>query len=633
MEKNLSSYDKKTLLFPHEVIRSFQNEMIDLISRALEEQKHVVVHAPTGLGKTAASIAPALTKALADGKTVFFLTSKNTQHRIAIDTLKKIKEKHNLADLRAVDVVGKKWMCLQPGVSVLSSGEFAEYCKALREDRKCAYYENLRRGEQLTADARLALSAMKIKSPIHVEEIVDIGADNEVCPYELAMLLAKESQVIVTDYYYLFHPRIRDNFLKKNEKTLEDSIIIVDEAHNLPERIKNLASSKLSTTMLRRAASEAKKFKHDDLISIFERLDALLKQVVPTDKDEEIFPRERFINAVNNHTNYELFKLKCFKAAESIREEQKSSAIGGVGEFLEAWEKEQEGFVRIIAKKRGRSEQAIELSYRCLDPSLVSKKVIQDSFATILMSGTLTPTKMFADLLGFPPMDTLQEELPSPFPQENRLNLIVAKTSTKFTTRSEDQYREIAKILTDVINATPGNSAIFFPSYYLKDRIAPYMESVRKTVFQEQQAMSKLEKDEMLEKFKSYVLTGATLLAVGAGSYGEGIDLPGDLLKTVVVVGLPLARPDLETDALIKYYDKKYRRGWDYGYVFPAFNKVIQNAGRVIRSENDRGVIVFLDDRYTEDRYYRCFPPTWKMKVSVNRYKELIDDFFEKKKE
>jgi DNA excision repair protein ERCC-2 len=384
--------------------------------------------------------------------------------------------------------------------------------------------------------------------------------------------------------------------------------------------------------MLKRASSEAKKFNQDNLIPIFERLHALLKQVVPSDKDEDLFSRDRFINAVNNHVDYNSFKDSCLKISDTVREEQKSSAIGGVGDFLSSWLGDDEGFVRIIAKKKGRSESNIELSYRCLDPALVSKPVIEKSFATILMSGTLTPTTMFADLLGFPPKKTVKKELPSPFPQENRLNLIVAKTSTKYTSRSEDQYKEIASILTDIINVTPGNSAIFFPSYYLKDRVAPYLTSVKKTVFQEQQAMSKQEKDEMLEKFKSYVLTGATLLAVGAGSYGEGIDLPGDLLKTVVVVGLPLARPDLETNALIKYYDYKYGRGWDYGYVFPAFNKIIQNAGRVIRSETDRGVIVFLDDRYTEDRYYRCFPPTWRMIVSVNRYKEKIEEFFNNSK-
>lgn len=626
-DSNINNKNNDNILFPYETIRSFQNEMIETISKAIEEKKNTVIHAPTGLGKTAASIAPALKKAIAENKTVFFLTSKNTQHRIAIETLQAIKKRHKI-DIKATDIVGKKWMCIQPGVSLLGTGEFMEYCKAMREDKKCPYYEGLKNKEKLTPETKVALNELNIKSPLMVEDIVDIGADHELCPYELAMLLSKESQVIVADYYYLFHPGIRETFLKKNAKNLQDSIIIIDEGHNLPDRIKNLASSNLSTIILKRAISEAKKFNKPDLLTIFERLKSLLRQVVPTDKDEDYFTQERFINAVNNHVDYNELIKECHKASDSIREEQKFSAIGSIANFLDAWLGNDEGFTRIISKQKGQREENIILSYKCLDPSIIAKEVIEQAHSTIIMSGTLTPTKMFSELLGFP-KETILSELPSPFPKENRLNLIVAKTSTKFTSRSEDQYKEIAKVVTDIINDTPGNSAVFFPSYYMKEKVDLYLNKIEKTVFHELREMSKIEKDEMIEKFKTYKQTGASLLAVVGGSYGEGIDLPGDELKTVVVVGLPLGRPNLETEALIKYYDEKFRNGWDYGYVFPAFNKIIQNAGRAIRSETDRGVIVFLDERYTLPRYYRCFPDSWDVKVSVNRYREKIQKFFD----
>jgi DNA excision repair protein ERCC-2 len=234
---------------------------------------------------------------------------------------------------------------------------------------------------------------------------------------------------------------------------------------------------------------------------------------------------------------------------------------------------------------------------------------------------------MYAEVLGLPKNVTLKE-FPSPFPPENKLNLIIAKTSTKYTARSDNQYKDIANILTDIINTTPGNSAIFFPSYYMKEKIDSYLNKVEKTVFHEIQNMATTEKEEMINRFRSYKKTGAALLAVVAGSFGEGIDLPGDELKTVVIVGLPLGRPDLETEALIQYYDAKFNRGWDYGYVLPAFNKIIQNAGRCIRSETDKGVVIFLDERFTWPRYYRCFPSDWKIKVSVDHYKEKIEKFF-----
>jgi len=351
--KSLGKFEEftKNLLFPHETIRAFQHEMIETIAKAIDEKKNAVIHAPTGLGKTAASIAPALTKAIAENKTVFFLTSKNTQHRIAIETLQAIKKKHNI-EVKATDIVGKKWMCIQPGVTLLGTGEFAEYCKAMREDKRCPYYEGLKNKEKLSPQAQVALKELTIKSPLVVEEIVEIGADHELCPYELAMLLAKESQVIVADYYYLFHPSIRENFLKKNNKTLQDSIIIVDEGHNLPDRIKNLATATLSTIMLKRAINEAKKFERSELLTIFERLNALLKQVVPEDKDEDYFTRSRFIDAVNNHTDYTELIKECNKAGDLIREEQKYSAIGSIGIFLDAWLGNDTGFTRIISKKR-----------------------------------------------------------------------------------------------------------------------------------------------------------------------------------------------------------------------------------------------------------------------------------------
>ena len=619
---------KPEILFPHETMRPIQKEVIELIFEELKDKHSTIIHAPTGLGKTAASLAPALTLALKENKTVFFLTSKNTQHKIAVQTLRKIKEKFNI-NLKATDIIGKKWMCIQPGIQLLSSTEFNEYCKALREDKKCAYFENLKKGESLSPMTKLAIDELNILSPVTVEQIIEVGEKQNVCPYELGMLLAKEANVIVADYYYLFHEKIRENFLKKNNKTLENSIIIIDEGHNLPNRLKDLATQNISTIMLKRAASESKKYGHQNITTILEKINNVLIKLMSPKEDENYVSRESLINEINQITDYAEFIKECNIVADNIREEQKNSYLGSVALFLDSWLGGDIGFSRIISKKKGYQGDILTLSYRCLDPSIISKEVIEQSAGTILMSGTLTPTQMYSEILGFP-KESKQEEFPSPFPQENRLNMIIAQTSTKYTSRGEDQYKRIAKILTDIINNTPGNSAIFFPSYFMKDQIDQFLSKVEKTVFHERKEMSKQDKDEMIDKFRTYKNTGATLLAVVSGSYGEGIDLPGDELRTVVVVGLPLSKPDLETKALIDYYDLKYKNGWNYGYVFPAFNKVIQNAGRCIRSSTDKGVIIFLDERYTWTQYYRCFPEDWKMKVTVNDYNDKIIDFFNK---
>lgn len=179
-----------------------------------------------------------------------------------------------------------------------------------------------------------------------------------------------------------------------------------------------------------------------------------------------------------------------------------------------------------------------------------------------------------------------------------------------------------------MISKIPGNSAVFFPSFKLRDSVHNYMRHCDKTVFIEHQGMSKNEKEDLLEKFKQYKDEGASLLGVITGSFGEGIDLPGDYLKGVIVVGLPLQKPDLETEALIKYYDKKFGKGWDYGYLFPAFNKTLQSAGRCIRSETDKGTIIFLDERYSWPNYYRCFPQTWNIKQTM-MYEYELEKFFD----
>jgi len=172
------------------------------------------------------------------------------------------------------------------------------------------------------------------------------------------------------------------------------------------------------------------------------------------------------------------------------------------------------------------------------------------------------------------------------------------------------------------------NSVIFFPSYSFRNRVNEFFaEECDKTLFLEEPGLTKEDKGNLLERFKEYKDTGAVLLGVAGGNFAEGIDLPGDFLKAVIVVGLPLAKPDLETQELINYYDKRFGRGWDYGYVFPAIIKTMQSAGRCIRSEEDRGVIVFMDERYVWRTYLQCFPKDWKIKIEKKPY-GLIKLFF-----
>lgn len=616
-----------TALFPHDNVREIQDVLLNAVGEAVKTNTNLIVHAPTGLGKTAASIAPSLANTLNTSKTIFFLTSMHTQHKIAMDTVKDIREKHNVKII-GVDIIGKRHMCLQEGVATLPSREFLEYCRALREDQRCSFYSNLKKEDALTFDTKAAVSELEEDSPVTTANLLEVSAKHKVCPYEISMLVGKNANIIVADYYYMFNPKVRNSFLTKTGKQVEDAVIIVDEAHNLPARIRDLASERLTSITIRRAMSEAETYNNLKALRLLKSFQEILEVYKSeTEGEEKYVEREDFMGKVNAIEDYYSIIDYLSEIANEVRKEQKQSYIGVIVSFLEAWPQETEGFTRIFSKAKGLKDEILILSYKCLDPSVISKPIVDAASSVILMSGTLAPTSMYRELLGFKEENTVEMTLKSPFPEKNKLSIIVPKTSTKFTERSEYQYKEMANVVSKIVNIIPGNSAVFFPSFKLRDDVYSYMNNCEKTVFLEKQGLTKGEKEELLENYKSYKNVGAVLLGATMGSFGEGIDLPGDYLKGVIIVGLPLQRPDLETKALIDYFDKKFRKGWDYGYVFPAFNKTLQSAGRCIRSETDRGVIVFLDERYSWPQYMRCFPPSWNLKTTI-LYESLIKDFF-----
>ncbi len=633
----------KEILFPYDKVRNIQNDLIKEVKRCIKSKKNLIVHAPTGLGKSAATLPVALSYAIKHGLTVFFLTSRHTQHLIALETLKEIKEKYD-TDIVAVDLIGKKWMCPVPATDELSSFEFAEYCKSMREDGKCEFYVNSRKKSgRPTVKAEKGVSELKRLSPCHCEELIKYCNREKLCPYEISSLMAKQASVVIADYYYIFNPTIRDIFFKKTEKSIEDAIIIIDEGHNLPKRARALLTQNLSSFSISNALKEARKFGYEETADYLLKL----KEVFENYKDEFVkagqqkLGQKKFFGIDNERLikkNEFLEKLKevgeygdiiaNFElAAEEIREEQKRSYIGSIANFLVKWGGPDESFARILSSKEYKGRKNVILSYKCLDPSLITKEVFEKSYCSIIMSGTLTPTNMYKDILGFSD-DVVEKEYGSPFPEDNKLSMIIPETTTKYTARGPEMYQKIAQSIGKIVNNVPGNSAVFFPSYRLRDSVDRYFTGIcRKTTFLEMPGMSKMEKQELLEKFKSYKKTGAVLLGVSAANYAEGIDLPGDLLKAVVVVGLPLQRPDMETKELIDYYDGKYGRGWDYGYTFPAITKCLQGAGRCIRSEKDRGVIAFLDERFAWGRYRKCFPPNLNIKIT-RMYEDRVKEFF-----
>ncbi len=627
------------IYFPHSEIREEQSKLILDIKSALQNKHHIIAHAPTGLGKTAAALAPAIFHAIKNNLTIFFLTSRHTQHMIAVETINKIKRKYDL-QITVADIIGKKWMCAMPAVTTLTSSDFSEFCKSVREHDKCEFYLNTRAKNSLS----LSVLGKKIIDDLthttaSVDEVIQISTSNKLCPYEISLESAKKATIIIADYYYIFNEKISEKFLRKIGKELKDVIVIVDEAHNLPKRMSELASHKLTSNIIKGAIQEAKKFNYTETIANLQIIQNVFLQLSKDMKEntEKVVTRNAFFDLINKQKEYDELIAELTFIADTIREEQKRSFIGSIATFLESWITaiDEKAFARILSLTQARktftfgNESTITLGFKCLDPSVMTADIIDKSYTTILMSGTLSPTAMYKDLLGIE--NCVEKIYQSPFPEKNKLNLIIPRTTTKFSLRNEEQYLQIANICAEITDAVPGNSLVFFPSYFIRDQVNRFMATkTKKTIFTEQANLSTEEKKAMLEQFKSYKDSGAVLLAATAGSFGEGIDLPGDLLKCVIIVGLPLQQPDLETKELISYFDNKYGKGWEYGYIFPAFQKTLQNAGRCIRTETDKGIIVFLDERYIWPMYYKCFPDDWDIEVKKD-YLPIIEEFFENK--
>ncbi|MBR9700776.1 ATP-dependent DNA helicase [Candidatus Woesearchaeota archaeon] len=626
----------QTNLFPYDSVRREQDKLIAAVFRMLKAKGQLVVHAPTGLGKTAATLAPTIEHALAENKRVIFMTSRLTQHRLALDTITQIRQKHNV-DIKVVNIIGKKHMCLQPGVQGLSGKEFAEYCKAMREDDVCEHYTRLRTGEDISPTASSALVQLGKNSPNTPEQVKMFCAQEEykLCPYEMSMLQAKDANVILCDYSYIFNSNIREGFLSRIGSNLGNCILIVDEGHNLPERVKSLASERMTSISIKRAVKELDKHEDAHLHHVKELGEMIERWAEKTD-DERYVTRSEFLQAMDNIIPIDELILDLQEVAKLVREEQRSSSCGAIADFLGAWQQDMEGFTRILHVERDNERQGTfmgtntelfwALSYRCLDPSVVARDVLEEAHSAVIMSGTLTPVEMYAEIIGANQPELLTLE--SPFPHKNRMNLVIPKTTTQYKRRSPEMYREIAEICAKLSDTIPGNLAIFFPSYVLMGEVADSFQTLtEKTVFREHSKLSKEEREDLLDRFRKYQNSGAVLLGVMGGSFSEGVDLPGHELRAVVIVGLPLGRPDLETKALIDYYGDKFGKGWEYGYTYPAFNKTLQSAGRCIRTESDRGVIVFLDERYAWENYHRCFPRDWDIRLTL-LYQDLIRDFF-----
>jgi DNA excision repair protein ERCC-2 len=624
----------KDINFPFENLRKGQEEFIKEVYNSINNCKNLMVFAPTGLGKTISALAPAIKIAKNKKKTVICLTSRQTQANQFINTIKLISKKSK-DPISYVAFIGKRNMCVHPEKDQYSPNDFIDFCKKTREKGRCKFFLNAKNEDN---DENIKeIIDYSSKEFLSLESFVSLSSKNQYCPYEIAAKKAFMADVVVCDFNYVFAPGIRESFFGKLGRKIEDCILIVDEAHNLPDRLRKAYSFNLNTELLKNALNELKDFiktrKYDNyILAIRQTLEEIYFEKLLGKEKEHSVSKDYFLSILKSKIDISFQTLfDELKEVEAlVKEERVISFVGRVLNFLIAWsELKEESFFRSLEKIVGENKTLLSLKIKCLDPSEYSSEILNSSNSSILMSATLSPIEMYRDLLGLKNVKMIEFE--SPFDKKNLMMRVCDDISSKYSARGIDMYKKIGKKLEESLNsAREKNAIVFFPSYDFMEKILNNTNiiSMERKILKEQRYMGKEQKESYIEEFKnSFSTKSKVLFAITSGSFAEGLDLPSTALEMVIVVGLPLPVPDLYTQALIRHFDSKFKKGQLYGYISPSMGKIVQAAGRCIRTETDKGIVLLMDNRFLWPVYAQCFPKHWKLE-KTNDLKLDIMNFY-----
>lgn len=615
-------------VFPFDTVRPGQKEFMEDARQTFKDGGFLLASVPTGIGKTAASLSPALEHALGNGKMVLFMTSKQSQHRIVLDTLRKLQNRTGMR-FKTVDVVSKQSMCPRE-LSKLPHSAFNVLCKQQSKDGTCPLFKQ--------PPSALIRSILE---DIHdVSGTMELSGRYKICPHRTALEAARDAHVLICDFNYLFSD-LSDTILSGLGKDLGELILIIDEAHNLPDRIRSNQSEELPLRLLDDAMDAAGGHRRLRIYlgQIRDLIIGVARDRLGDEGEVELDKREfiselmgLFMGTIDGSMDLELFIEMLEDLAKKKASREELDPVSAVAGFLERLLHVKRSHILYLTVPDGRSIESLRLALRDLDPGEISGPVFKGCNSAVLMSGTLSPPSMFGDILGMKRSRRMEREYPSPFPRSNKLVLLEERVTTAYKKRSAEMYRTTAGRIVSLAGSIPGNVAVFFPSYSMLLDVKEYLWGCPKRTLVEERAMTRSDKERVItDLVRSKDQGGAVLFGVMGGSLSEGVDYRDNLLSGVFVVGLPLAPPSLEVKALREYYRGKFGfvLGEEYSYVYPAMNKIMQAAGRSIRSENDRAVVVLMESRLKEHKYLKFLPQDLRpVLLEGETMEKVIDGFF-----
>ncbi|MGE5378319.1 MAG: helicase C-terminal domain-containing protein, partial [Bacteroidota bacterium] len=575
--------------FPYKEYRPGQREMAVAVYKAIRAGDRLYVQSPTGVGKTIATLFPAI-KALGQGLAtkIFYLTAKTSGRLVAEKALDDMRQ--SSLYFRSVTLTAKEKICFcppatcDPEICVFARGYFDKVKKALDE-----------------IDLHQAFTR-----PVNEA----IAQQYQICPFEFSLDLALWVDCIICDYNYAFDPRV---YLHRFfDFTAEPYIFLVDEAHNLPDRARAMYSAELEKATVLHLQRTLKKH----LPGLGKKLGTINKillekrkacQTEGRDALVEFEPPEKLLKAIREFSQKAEGWLVLNQATEFRQELLEfyflCSSYLRTAEYFDT-------FYVSYFERQGQAD--LKAKMFCLDPAPMLAVPLERSLSTVFFSATLLPLDYFMKLLTGA-MEVPKRIFQSPFPIENVGLLIHNGISTKYAQRS-DSYEAIADTIESICSAHVGNYLVFFPSYaYLAAVLERLKERLQEgQLLVQDRGMNDAARESFLAQFSDGNQETLIGLAVMGGVFGEGIDLVGERLIGAVVVGAGVPQVCLERDLIKDYFDRQNTNGFAYAYQYPGFNRVLQATGRVIRTEADRGIIVLIDKRFTHARYRQLFPTHWR---------------------
>ncbi len=608
------------LLFPYGEMRSGQDLIVAAVGTAVANREHLLLQATTGIGKTVAALFPALKYALAHDKRLFILTAKTTQQDMATAVLRLLNQEQAF---RSVRLRAKAKMCANDQVLC-----HEEYCRFAKDY-----------GVKLTSSGLLPRLWENYPS-LEPDDIFAAAQATQVCPFEVSLELAGRAQVVVCDYNYAFDPYVALPEFGPDQD-LADTILVIDEVHNLVDRGRGYYSPELSAAAAYQAAEgmrHAGEPIHFRIETLCLRLARLIEETV-ANALEEGPPGDRAVEAPLSEDQFWRLRpaldaafvdyLEYQRETRNFRPDDPFVALYfDVLRFLNGLAVSDAAFSHCVEVRRGEAR----LKILCKDPSRFLGAVLERTHATVGLSATLSPPEFYTGLLGFQAGRTAFVEIPNPFPPENRRVVIDPSVATTFKQRPAN-YDRIAQRLGAFAEAIPGNCLALFPSYQFLSEVTGRLRLNGKRVLVQKQADSDKEREMILQALRSAIFGDILLVAVAGGVFAEGVDYPGDVLKAVAVVSPCLPGLSLDQQLLKDYYQERFERGFEYSFVVPGMTRVVQAAGRLIRSPEDTGVIALFDQRFLHAPYRQYLPADWAAEdgegVRVGNPAQVAGEFFQ----